>query len=69
MTFQITIDWQEKGTIHEVSFGSAARSAMLNLGITEAEQLTITRATDGVKKTFYDCFLDSQTALVYEWIS
>lgn len=68
--FEVSINGAYHGSIVSENSGLAARSVLLNLGINEAETITVARSENGTVHEFiyHDCFLDGYTTdFVYEW--
>lgn len=68
--YTITINWEEKGTLQETSSDNAARSALLNLGIDEAEQINVSYVAENgrIERNYWECFLDSDKNFIFEMV-
>jgi hypothetical protein len=63
--YTVYFDHQIVGTIHSTGYLSAANSAMLNIGVTEVELLTVERGDKRV--TYHNVLIDADNDITYEW--
>ena len=67
-TYHIKIDGRPVGSIHETHPSMAARSALFQLGLCQAQTITVERdsSEEGTwSRTYYSCSLDNDQDLVY----